>query len=162
MNRIKLFLVALLVPLGLWSCAEMQQVGDAYRLGTRKAEGGAYALEAVPSGKAQVVFYRPSAFMLRGRDVFLSIPKEANNCHAMVNAGFWVHVASPGRLNVVGSVAGEEVDFFIDLKEGETRYVKVIPYEAGFLQIVARFEEVPAQAATGEVAPLRRIDVCAK
>ncbi len=151
MRTSALLFLFLLLASGLSSCAVMP----------KSATGPVFVAAQVPPDKAVVYFYRPHALELGARPVFLSIPKEADNCFSMVNSGYKAHVAAPGRLTVMGSVSGENVDFGLTLKAGETRYVKVQPKSSGFTPR-ADFQEISAGAALPEIRQFRLIDVCPK
>ena len=88
----------------------------------KSATGPTFVPETVPPGMALVYFYRPYAFELAARPVFVSIPKAANNCYSMVNSGFMPYVTDPGKVTVAGSVSGETIDFSLSVQAGETHH----------------------------------------
>jgi len=145
----------LLLALGVASCA----------LTPKSASGPVFVAEQVPPGKAVIYFYRPKAFALSARTVFLSIPKEADNCFAMVNNGYKGYVAGPGPVTIGAAEVGTGKafsDFSATLKAGETRYVTVKPEPAGIGGIAVKFQEVPAGDALPEIKEFRLIDACPK
>lgn len=93
----------------------------------------------------------------------MSIPLEDNNCHAMVNGGYYAYVTHPGKITV-GSAAlmgGRNgiVDFSLDVKAGDVRYVDV---SFGAWGPTPEYKEVAEELALSEISKLHQISACEK
>jgi len=123
----------------------------------KSAKGPVFTGISTPPGKAVVYFFRPDKFMLSARSVFMSIPKQADNCFAFNTGGYYSYVAQPGKLVVSAGAVGKPQDFTFDLNPGDAKYVKVdLDSTWGTLQI----EEVSAEKAMAEIKAYRLIDIC--
>jgi len=109
-----------------------------------------------------VYFYRSDKFMMSGWTLFMSIPKEANNCFAMDTGGYYAHVADPGMLRVSQMNGHEGTDavhtYRVTLNPGDVKYVKVDFTDDRLPKSV--YEEVPEAQALPEISKYRMIDRC--
>ncbi len=113
--------------------------------------GRPFAPTAVEPGKAVVYFYRPSAFTLSGRTIFMAFPG-SNLSYAMVNGGYYPLVLDPGTYEIGGvGTDAKPVYFSISVKEGDERYVRVAFAETMALTVPASFREVPASQGSQEI-----------
>lgn len=120
----------------------------------KSANGPIFTEISTPPGKAVVYFFRPDKFMMSAKSIFMSIPKQADNCFAVNAGGYYPYVAEPGKLVVS---TGTKKDFSIDLNSGDVKYVKV---DLDSTWGTTEFEEVPAEKATAEIKAYRLIDIC--
>jgi hypothetical protein len=120
----------------------------------KSAKGPVFTEISTPPGKSVVYFFRPDKFMLSAKSIFMSIPKQANNCFAVNAGGYYPYVAEPGKLVVH---TGSNNEFTIDLSPGDVRYVKV---DLNSTWGTDEFEVVPAEKAIAEIKAYRLIDIC--
>jgi hypothetical protein len=134
--------------------------GSGCALTPKTASGLAFTNAAVPQDKAVVYFFRSDKFMMSANTIFLSIPMEANNCFAMVTAGYYPYIADPGKLRVLAAARHGNKEFSIDLKPNDVKYVK-IDFNSAFVP-TAEFTEIPRDIALPEIQKYRLIDACKK
>jgi hypothetical protein len=96
--------------------------------------------------------------MMSANTIFMSIPRNANNCFSMVTAGYYPYIADPGELEVLAAARHGDRALTIDLKAGDVKYVK-IDFNDNFMP-TAEFTEFPANEALPEIQKYRMIDKC--
>jgi hypothetical protein len=92
---------------------------------TKSATGPAFVRPAIPPGKALIYVYRPGKMSGGARTIYLSVPAQANNCYAMTNDGFLVHVTDPGVVTIGASASGDKKLLPVTIAAGEERFVRV-------------------------------------
>ncbi|HEY9595288.1 MAG TPA: hypothetical protein VHE79_12485 [Spirochaetia bacterium] len=122
--------------------------------------GPAFAPADVPPDKALIYLYRPGAFSLAARTIFLALPG-SDKSYALVNAGYYPLFVDPGTVTIAGvGTDAVPVSFEISVKGGEERYVRVTFDESGLsLAVPAKFEEVPAAQGKTEIAGCTLISI---
>jgi hypothetical protein len=114
--------------------------------------GPVFTPTATPNGKAIIYFYRPSAFTLSGRTIFMAFPG-SDHSYSMTNGGYYPLVVNPGTVSVaaVGTDL-KPVNFTIEIKKGEERYVSVVFASTLGLTVPAEFAEIPAEKGRAEIS----------
>lgn len=112
----------------------------------------AFTEAEVPPGKAIVYLYRPKAFSLSGRTIFMALPGD-DASYAMTNGGYFPLVVSPGPVTVAGvGTDMRAVKFSLDVELGKAYYVKVFFDESRLsLLVPAKFEIVDPSLGSAEV-----------
>jgi hypothetical protein len=114
--------------------------------------GPVFTPTKAPDGKALIYFYRPSAFTLSGRTIFMAFPG-SDHSYSMTNGGYYPLVVNPGTVSVTGVGTDiKPVKFTIDVKKGDERYVIVAFSGSLGLTVPAEFQEVPAEKGKAEIS----------
>jgi hypothetical protein len=155
MKNRNLLIILLLASLSMvLGCFSVYQIAS-----IEKASGPVFTAAPVPAGKAVVYFFRSDKFMMSKITIFISIPKEANNCFKMVKAGYYSYIANPGELTVSHSSTHDgNKEYTIDLEAGDVKYVKV-DFNDDMLP-KSFYQEIPADQALPEISKYRMIEPC--
>jgi Protein of unknown function (DUF2846) len=109
------------------------------------------ALDDVPSGKAIIYFYRPWHFRAGGAD--FTVFDGETPLVTMVNGGYFTYVATPGE-HVVAARSESRIEKTIDIRPGQTYYVRVTPGSGGVILSRASVELVDATIGANEIKDL--------